>query len=61
MTTLNRVPEPAPQGAPMPPPLTLPSEIAGPGTDADAPRTATPEILPELVESPAWPRVFPGL
>jgi hypothetical protein len=60
MTTLHQVPEPAPKGAPA---LPLPSESDpfAPGTAPTTPRAAAAEILPMLVESPAWPRVFPGL
>ena len=60
MTTLNVQPEEASRGAPPAPPIT-PSK-----SDARDPvalvRPAEPvEILPMLVERPAWPRVFPGL
>ena len=59
MTTLTRVPDPAPN----PPPLTLPTETQPLGRgDAASTATAPPAgILPMLVESPAWPRVFPSL
>jgi hypothetical protein len=59
MTTLHRVPQPAPS----PPPPASPSETPPLGRgDASSVAPAPPaEILPMLVESPAWPRVFPGL
>lgn len=59
MTTLNRLPEPAPP----PPAPDLPSERNrhGPGTGAATPDAPAAEIVPLLVESPAWPRVFPSL
>jgi hypothetical protein len=60
MTTLDRIPQPAP----IPPALVkLPEEgRLGPAGAPSAPATAPPgEILPALVETPAWPRVFPSL
>lgn len=59
MTTLNPVPE----AAPPPPAPDLPSERNrhGPGTSAATPGSPAAEIVPLLVESPAWPRVFPSL
>jgi len=63
MTTLNRAPETAPKGAPIPPSLAVPTAIAplAPPAAPAAPRAAAVEIRPLPAESSAWPRVFPGL
>jgi len=59
MTTLDRIRQPAP----IPPALVkLPEEgRLGPVGAPSAPATAPGEIQPALVETPAWPRVFPSL
>lgn len=60
MTALNRVPEPAPKGATIPPSLAMPT-VLGPPAAMAPPRVVAAETLPLPAESPAWPRVFPGL
>ena len=63
MTTLDRIPPPAPTVGPIPPALVrLPEEgRLGPTDAANPPRLGPDEILPTLMETPAWPRVFPSL
>lgn len=60
MTTLERSSEPPPKLAPMPRTLAEPAPSSPPAA-ADASPTASGEILPMLIETPAWPRIFPGL
>ena len=60
MTTLSRQPEAASKIAPLAPPID-PAEPKD-RDPAAAERPAAPaEILPMLIENPAWPRIFPGL